>query len=80
MPEAGNEAQCFYENLVDIGLEAEMVSRCVLLKKEGRNRELLLLLQDSRRDLLTRIHGDQKRLDCLDYLLNRMNQKGGKGP
>ncbi|MCC8120875.1 MAG: hypothetical protein LIO42_02575 [Oscillospiraceae bacterium] len=80
MPEAGNEAQCFYENLVDIGLEAEMVSRCVLLKKEGRNRELLLLLQNSRRDLLTRIHGDQKRLDCLDYLLNRLNQKGGKGP
>ncbi len=80
MPEAGNEAQCFYENLVDIGLEAETVSRCVLLKKEGRNRELLLLLQNSRRDLLTRIHGDQKRLDCLDYLLNRLNQKGGKGP
>ena len=80
MPEAGNEAQCFYENLVDIGLEAEVVSRCVLLKKEGRNRELLLLLQDSRRDLLTHIHGDQKRLDCLDYLLNRLNQKGGKGP
>ncbi len=80
MPEAGNEAQCFYENLIDIGLEAEMVSRCVLLKKEGRTRELLLLLQNSRRDLLTRIHGDQKRLDCLDYLLNRLNQKGGTRP
>lgn len=79
MPEAGNEAQCFYENLTDIGLEAEVISRCVLLKKEGRNRELLLLLQDSRRDLLAHIHGDQKRLDCLDYLLNWLNRKGGKG-
>ncbi|MCC8162728.1 MAG: hypothetical protein LIO86_06080 [Lachnospiraceae bacterium] len=77
MPEANNEAQCFYENLRDIGFGEETISRCVLLKKEGRERELLFLLQSSRRDLLNCIHAEQKKLDCLDYLVNRLNKKEG---
>ncbi|MCD8149361.1 MAG: hypothetical protein LUE92_07330 [Clostridiales bacterium] len=52
-----------------------MISRCVLLKKKGRDRELLFLLQSSRRDLLNRIHAEQKKLDCLDYLVNELNKK-----
>ncbi|MCC8066518.1 MAG: hypothetical protein LIO94_05380 [Clostridiales bacterium] len=80
MPEANNEAQCFYENLRDIGFEEEMISRCVLLQKEGRDRELLVILQTSRMDLLNGIHTEQKKLDCLDYLVNRLNKKrAGRG-
>jgi len=74
MPEANNEAQRFYENLKDIGFGEEMISRCVLLQKEGRDRELLFILQDSRRNLLNGIHTEQKKLDCLDYLVNRLNK------
>ncbi|MCD8354253.1 MAG: hypothetical protein LUC47_08090 [Clostridiales bacterium] len=77
MPEANNEAQRFYQNLIDIGFGEEMVSRCVLLKQEGRKRELLLLLQCSRRDLLSNIHAEQKKLDCLDYLVHQLSKKGG---
>ncbi|MCD8195720.1 MAG: hypothetical protein LUE24_00880 [Lachnospiraceae bacterium] len=78
MPEANNEAQCLYENLRDIGLREETISHCVLLQKEGRDRELLSILQSSRRDLLTHIHTEQKKLDCLDYLVNRLNKKRDK--
>lgn len=74
MPDANNEAQRFYENLKDIGFGEEMISRCVLLQKEGRDRELLFILQDSRRNLLNGIHTEQKKLDCLDYLVNRLNK------
>ncbi len=74
MPEANNESECFYENLVDIGLDEEMISRCMRLKKEGKNKELLGTLQNSRRDLLDDIHGKQKELDCLDYLLHRLSK------
>ncbi|MCD8121913.1 MAG: hypothetical protein LUE65_06670 [Clostridiales bacterium] len=77
MPEANNEAQCFYENLKDIGFGEEMISRCVLLQKEGRDQELLFTLQRSRRNLLSHIHAEQKKLDCLDYLVNWLNKKGG---
>ncbi len=75
MPEANNEAQRFYENLVDIGFSDEMISSCVLMQNEGRNKELLRALQNSRRDLLTNIHTEQKRLDCLDYLVNWLNKR-----
>ncbi len=74
MPEANNEAQRFYENLKDIGFGEEMISRCVLLQKEGRDRELMFILQDGRRNLLNGIHAEQKKLDCLDYLVNRLNK------
>ncbi|MCD8380278.1 MAG: hypothetical protein LUC95_08210 [Lachnospiraceae bacterium] len=78
MPDANNEAQCFYQNLIDIGLGEETISHCVFLKKEGRSQELLLTLQNSRKTLLDQIHTDQKRLDCLDYLVCRLSKKGGK--
>ncbi|MCD8019001.1 MAG: hypothetical protein LUF92_05270 [Clostridiales bacterium] len=70
MPEANNESQRFYQNLIDIGFGEEMIAHCVLLQKEGRNRELRVTLQNSRRDLLDHIHTEQKKLDCLDYLVN----------
>ncbi|MCD8021627.1 MAG: hypothetical protein LUF30_01100 [Lachnospiraceae bacterium] len=69
MPDANNEAQCFYQNLIDIGFGEEMISHCVLLQKEGREKELMMTLQNSRRELLTHIHAEQKKLDCLDYLV-----------
>ncbi|MCD8148162.1 MAG: hypothetical protein LUE92_01055 [Clostridiales bacterium] len=78
MPEANNEFQRFYQNLIDIGLGEEMIAHCVLLQKEGRNRELLLTLQSSRRNLLANIHAEQKKLDCLDYLVNWLDKKGAK--
>ncbi|MCC8356451.1 MAG: hypothetical protein LJU34_01120 [Oscillospiraceae bacterium] len=80
MPEANNEFQRFYQNLIDIGFGEEMIAHCVLLQKEGRNRELLLTLQNSRRDLLERIHTEQKKLDRLDYLVNWLNKKEAKQP
>ncbi|MCD8383953.1 MAG: hypothetical protein LUC39_03230 [Clostridiales bacterium] len=75
MPDVNNEAQRFYQNLVDIGFEEEMISRCVLLRERGRRRELLRTLQGGRRDLLNHIHAEQKKLDCLDYLVYRLNQE-----
>ncbi len=77
IPDVNNEAQRFYQNLIDIGLGEETISHCVFLRKESRNRELLLTLQNSRKTLLEQIHTDQKRLDCLDYLVCRLSKKGG---
>ncbi len=76
MPEANNESQRFYQNLIDIGFEEEMIAHCVLLQKEGRDRELRVTLQNSLRNLLDHIHTEQKKLDCLDYLVNWLDKKG----
>ncbi len=78
MPEANNEAQCFYENLIDIGLGDEMITQCVQLKSEGKYKELLKALQGSRKDLLDDIHAEQKKLDRLDYLVYQLSKKEDK--
>ncbi|MCC8182931.1 MAG: hypothetical protein LIO45_08190 [Clostridiales bacterium] len=77
MPDGNNEAQRFYQNLVDIGFEEAMISRCVLLRERGRRRELLRTLQSGRRDLLNHIHAEQQKLDYLDYLVYQLNQEEG---
>ncbi|MCD8038543.1 MAG: hypothetical protein LUE96_05595 [Lachnospiraceae bacterium] len=76
MPEANNEAQCFYQNLIDIGFGEEMSSHCVTLQKEGRRKELLIALKNRRQDLLRHIHEEQKKLDCLDYLVCQVEKNG----
>ncbi len=75
MPDTNSEAQRFYQNLVDIGFEEEIISRCVLLRERGRRKELLRTLQSGRRDLLNHIHAEQKKLDCLDYLVYSLNKE-----
>lgn len=78
MPEATDEKSRFYQNLVDIGYEQDMIQHCVRLKDEYRLQELLITLQRQRKKLLDGIHTRQQKVDCLDYLVNRIEkeQKG----
>ncbi len=75
MPDANDESRRFYQNLVDIGFGEEMISRCVLLREQGRERELMRALQIGRRELLNHIHAEQKKLDCLDYLVYQLSKE-----
>lgn len=58
-----------YQNLVDAGCGRETAERCILLFQNGEMSELLRLLSCHRRALLDAVHRNQKRLDCLDYLV-----------
>ena len=75
MPEATDEKNRFYQNLVDIGYEQEMIQYCVRLKEEYRLQELLITLQRQRKTLLDGIHTRQQKVDCLDYLVNRIEKE-----
>ncbi len=79
MPNANNEAQRFYQNLIDAGCSNEIVNRCVNLRNAGEENELLLILGSKRKELLDNIHCFQERLDCLDYLMYRLNKKDLQG-
>lgn len=76
MPEATDEKNRFYQNLVDIGYEPDMIQHCVRLKDEHRLQELLITLQRQRKKLLDGIHAGQQKVDCLDYLVNRIEKEG----
>ena len=72
-----NEAsvQAVIQNLKDAGCDARTVERFVELEEEGKTREQLDLLDNHRRQLLERVHKEEKRIDCLDYLVYQMQKK-----
>lgn len=64
----------FTENLKDAGCCEETIRFCEALMEEGRTAELLTLLSEQRKRLLDALHGAQKQIDCLDYLLRKIKK------
>lgn len=56
------------QNLKDAGCGNQMIARCMEAVKAGDGQRCARLLEDRRRALLDRIHGEEKKLSCLDYL------------
>lgn len=62
------------QNLKDAGCDAETVERFLSLMERERTAEQLALLADHRRRLLDKVHQEERRIDCLDYLVYQMNK------
>lgn len=60
------------QNLKDAGCTDEMVERFMDLQDEEQQ---LRLLSGHRKHLLEILHRDEKRIDCLDYLIYQMEKK-----
>ena len=61
-------------NLKDAGCDEATIQKYLQLQQEGKLQEQLRLLALHRASLLDRLHVDQNRIDCLDYLLYNMNE------
>ena len=57
----------FYQNLIDAGCSQAAAQQCVALAR---------LLSHHRAALLDAVHANQKRIDCLDYLLYQIGKEG----
>lgn len=63
------------QNLVDAGCGQEFISEFMEdLRKDNISKDLKLLAAH-RRSLLDNLHKEQKRIDCLDYLVYRMTKE-----
>ena len=67
--------QAVIHNLQDAGCDPETVEEFLALDGEGKTGEQLKLLARQRRQLLDRVHREEKRIDCLDYLAYQLNKK-----
>ncbi len=67
--------QAIIQNLKDAGCSAQTVERFLALEAEGNAAEQLQLLALHRRRLLARVHREEKRIDCLDYLVYQIQKK-----
>ena len=73
---AGNPyAYTVLQNLKDAGCTDEMVEKFMALQDSDDEEQQIRLLSGHRKNLLERLHRDEKRIDCLDYLLYQMQNK-----
>ena len=68
------------QNLKDTGCDQDTIRTFMNDWQCGRQDQGTRLLQKHRRCLLNDLHKDQKRIDCLDYLLFMLGRgQGSKG-
>ena len=74
-PAAPMTAQALLENLEDAGCGPEVTERFLTLEQTGQHQEQLKLLSDHRRQLLDSLHREERRIDCLDYLVYQLEKR-----
>ena len=73
---AGNPyAYTVLQNLKDAGCTDEMVEKFMDLQYSEDEEQQIRLLSGHRKHLLEKLHRDEKRIDCLDYLIYQMQNK-----
>ncbi len=68
------QEQSVITNLVDAGCNNEQIEQFMSLLEQGREKEGLALLAKHRKHLLDCYHAEQKKIDCLDYLVYTMGK------
>ncbi len=63
------------QNLIDAGCGKELIAEFMEALRKDNISEDLKLLQAHRYSLLDNLHKEQKRIDCLDYLVYRMTKE-----
>ena len=78
MPEASDKQAILRENLKDAGCDLDMICRCEVLAQGEKKAELMQVLSQHRRTLLDAVHENERRIDCLDYLIYQIEKQGKK--
>ena len=79
-PAAPMTAQALLDNLEDAGCDSQFTKRFLALEHDGQHREQLKLLSDHRRQLLDCLHREERRIDCLDYLVYQLEKRRAGEP
>ena len=77
---SGETTQALLDNLEDAGCGPEFAKRFLALERSGQYREQLRLLSDHRRQLLDCLHQEERRIDCLDYLVYQLEKRRAGDP
>lgn len=75
MAEASDFLSMIYQNLKDAGCDAQTTEECMTLVKFGNYSGLLPILLVYRKTLLGTVRLGQKQIDCLDYLIYKIQKE-----
>lgn len=66
--------QAVIQNLKDAGCGPETIERFLSLRRNGNLQKQMELLSVHRKHLLDKVHREEKRIDCLDYLVYQLSK------
>ena len=75
MAKASDVYGILYQNLVDAGCSKKEITACMDYAKKGEWKSLLPVLAQHKNTLLERVHTSEKQIDCLDFLIYRLNKE-----
>ena len=75
MAEASDVYGILYQNLVDAGCSENGIASCMDYAQKGEWKNLLPVLTQHKKTLLERVHTSEKQIDCLDFLIYRLNKE-----
>ena len=75
MAEASDVYGILYQNLVDAGCSEKRIADCMDYAKKGNWKNLLPMLLQHKKYLLELVHTSEKQIDCLDFLIYRLNKE-----
>lgn len=75
MAEASDVYGILYQNLVDAGCSEKGIADCMDCARKGEWKKILPMLAQHKKILLERMHTSEKQIDCLDFLIYRLNKE-----
>lgn len=69
------EQRALLQNLIDAGCDRRLTEKIAELLNENKANEALSLLAKHRKSVLDNCHAEQKKIDCLDYLVYRLKKE-----
>ena len=67
-----NNDEAIRQNLIDAGFDEQLIKQFISLHAEHKIEEILSLLSKQRKNLLDGVHAEERKIYCLDYLVNKL--------
>lgn len=75
MAEGTDTLGIIYQNLKDAGCDEQTTQKCMSFAKDGDTIGMLPILTQYRSALLCTVRSGQKQIDCLDYLIYKIQKE-----
>ena len=72
------DSEAVIQNLIDAGCDDKLVEEFLSLEESGQTGKQLPLLSKHRQKLLDRVHVEERRIYCLDYLVYEIQKQQKK--
>lgn len=69
------ERTALLQNLIDAGCDNSLAEEITKLLNKNKINEAMAILAKHRKSVLDNCHAEQKKIDCLDYLVYRLKKE-----